>query len=185
MQIRKDFKYKVVDSFLSKEETELMAKYARLRHLNNNEDFDLKTDANGDSAFYDDPLMTVTMDSKLELMEKETGLKLLPTYAFWRMYTHGAVLWKHTDRPSCEISVTVMIGSDGTSWPIYVDKGKVELKPGQAVIYLGCELEHWRDPFEGDWHAQTFFHYVDANGPNKDWKFDKKSFLGEKKNNGL
>jgi len=55
------------------------------------------------------------------------------------------------------------------------------LKPGQAVVYLGCELEHWRKEFEGDWHAQTFLHYVDANGDNKEWFLDKRKLLGEQK----
>tara|TARA_Y100000356_G_scaffold118678_1_gene109823 strand:+ start:1042 stop:1389 length:348 start_codon:yes stop_codon:yes gene_type:complete len=114
-------------------------------------------------------------------MEKETGLELLPTYAFWRMYTKNAVLEKHTDRPSCEISVTVHIDSDKTPWPIYIDGNPVETKPGDAVIYLGCELEHWRDSFKGDWHAQTFLHYVDKNGPNKDYYMDKRHYWGRDK----
>ena len=26
---------------------------------------------------------------------------------------------------------------------------KVDLKPGDMLLYSGCELEHWRDPFPG------------------------------------
>jgi hypothetical protein len=113
--------------------------------------------------------MESLMINKLDLMQKETNLELLPTYAFWRMYTLNADLKKHTDRESCEISVTVMIGSDGTKWPIYMNGNKIELEEGDAVIYLGCELEHWREEFKGDWHAQTFLHYVDKNGKNKEF----------------
>jgi hypothetical protein len=72
-----------------------------------------------------------------------------------------------------------MIGSDGTEWPIYMDGKAYNLTPGQAMIYLGCELEHWREPFTGDWHAQTFIHYVDANGPNAEFKFDKRLYIGQ------
>jgi hypothetical protein len=32
------------------------------------------------------------------------------------------------------------------------------------LFILGCEIEHWREEFKGDWHAQTFLHYVDKNG---------------------
>jgi hypothetical protein len=95
------------------------------------------------------------------------------------MYTKYSELLKHVDRPSCEISVTVNIGSDGTSWPIYIKGNPVNLKPGEAVIYLGCELPHWRESFKGDWCAQVFLHYVDKNGKNKEWAYDKRSTLGE------
>ena len=119
------------------------------------------------------------MIQKQSLMQEETNLKLLPTYSFWRMYTYGAELVKHKDRPSCEVSVTAMIGSDGTRWPIYMDGKPYNLTPGQAMIYLGCEVEHWREPFTGDWQAQTFMHYVDENGAYVDYKWDRRSFIGQ------
>jgi hypothetical protein len=121
------------------------------------------------------------MINKLNLMQKETGLELLPTYAFWRMYTTNADLKKHKDRPSCEISVTVMIGSDGNKWPIFMDGTEINMEPGDATIYLGCEIEHWREKFKGDWHAQTFLHYVDKNGVNKEWVKDKRMLYGMQK----
>jgi hypothetical protein len=54
------------------------------------------------------------------------------------------------------------------------------MNPGDAVIYLGCELDHWREEFKGDWQAQCFLHYVDANGPNEKWKLDGRQYIGEK-----
>jgi hypothetical protein len=96
--------------------------------------------------------------------------KLLPTYAYARMYKNGAELKKHTDRPACEISVTLNLGSDGTSWPICFTKpdGSTvakDLKPGEAVIYLGCVSEHWREGvFEGQEYGQVFLHYVRSKG---------------------
>jgi hypothetical protein len=94
------------------------------------------------------------------------------------MYTVNADLKKHKDRPACEVSVTVMIGSDGTKWPIYMDGTELNLEPGDAAIYLGCEIEHWREKFKGDWQAQTFLHYVDKNGLNKEWVKDKRLLYG-------
>ena len=86
------------------------------------------------------------------------------------------ILEKHIDRSSCEISVSTMWDSDGTEWPLYIEGKAIEMNKGDAVIYLGCEDEHWREVFTGDYHLQTFFHYVDQNGPFKDHKYDKIKF---------
>jgi len=115
-------------------------------------------------------------------MEEETGLELSPTYGYSRVYTYGAVLNKHKDRPACEVSVTVMVGSSKEEWPIYMDGTEINLKPGDAAIYLGCEVEHWREEFKGDWHMQFFLHYVDKNGPFSNLEFDGRPLLGMLKN---
>ena len=177
----KDFKYKLIKNFLTQEEIKLLTDYCRIKHRLNFDSFDFQQNDNGDTFFYGDPLMESLMINKLDLMQKETGLELLCTYAFWRMYTRNADLKKHKDRSSCEISVTVMIGSDGTPWPIYMEDTEINMQPGDAVIYLGCEIEHWREEFKGDWHAQTFLHYVDKNGLNKEWFKDKRMLYGQQK----
>jgi hypothetical protein len=181
MKTIKDFKYKLIKNFLTIEEIKLLTDYCRIKHRTNFNSFDFQQNDSGDTFFYGDPLMESLMINKLNIMEKETGLKLLCTYAFWRMYTVHADLKKHKDRPSCEISVTVMIGSDKTPWPIYMDGTEINMEPGDATIYLGCEVEHWREEFRGDWHAQTFLHYVDANGSNVEWFKDKRLLYGNNK----
>ena len=90
-------------------------------------------------------------------------------------------LKKHKDRPSCEISVTVNIGSDGTKWPIFMEGTSIDLNEGDAVIYLGRELTHWRKEFQGDWCAQTFLHYVDKEGENKNQFRDGRPYWGVEK----
>jgi hypothetical protein len=59
-----------------------------------------------------------------------------------------------------------------------MDGAEINMEPGDAAIYLGCEVEHWREEFKGDWHAQTFLHYVDKNGLNKEWARDKRILYG-------
>jgi hypothetical protein len=177
----KNLKYKLIKNFLTKEEIKLLGAYCEIKHRLNFDSFDFNQNDNGDTYFYGDPLMESLMINKLKLMQKETGLELLCTYAFWRMYTVNADLKKHKDRPSCEISVTVMIASDGTKWPIYMDGTEINMEPGDAVIYLGCEIEHWREEFKGNYHIQTFLHYVDKNGPNKEWLLDKRLLYGVSK----
>ena len=56
---------------------------------------------------------------------------------------------------------------------------EVKLKPGDMLMYRGCELEHWRDAFEGSDCGQVFLHYNDANGKDaKTNKFDKRPIIG-------
>ena len=178
MGMLKEKKYIVVKNFLTSNEAKLLTTYCKTMHRSNLTNFDLKQNDNGDTCFYGDPLMESLMLQKRKLMQDKTSLTLLPTYAFWRMYTLNSDLKPHKDRPSCEVSVTVKFGSDGKPWPIYMDGTSVELDDGDAVIYAGCDVEHWREEYKGDWHAQAFLHYVDANGPYTDWHKDKRELFG-------
>ena len=140
-------------------------------------------------AKYADPAMEVMLLLLHPFMEEATELKLYPTYSFYRVYRNGDVLHPHKDREPCEISATVCLNysydDSKYNWPIYMDGHKAELKKGDLLIYRGTELEHWREPFdinEDAWQVQAFFHYVDANGPYADFKFDKRECIGSKKN---
>jgi hypothetical protein len=149
-------------------------------------------------SHYADIVMETLLLKLQPLMEKETGLKLNPNYSFARIYKKGDILKRHKDRFSCEISTTLNIGGD--SWPIYLDptgsdnvineaenliksnapKGiKVDLKPGDMLIYKGNLLEHWREPFKGEDCAQVFLHYNNVNtlGSNENI-FDRRPHLG-------
>lgn len=114
--------------------------------------------------------------------EKACGKKLYPTYSYARLYLPGEELKKHTDRPACEISATVTLGFEGDVWSIYMAGNKVDMNIGDAVLYRGMDVEHWREIYtEGQWQAQVFLHYVDANGPNADQKYDGRETLGVSK----
>jgi hypothetical protein len=175
-------KYKVIKNFLTKEEIGLLKIYCDISHRFNYTQFDQQQNNIGDTAFYADYLMESLMLNKKKIMEEHLKFKVLPTYSFWRMYTQGAELVKHKDRPSCEYSVTIQIGHDPKhKWSIFIEDKEITLDDGDAVIYKGCEVEHWREPYEGDWHAQVFLHYVKEDGPNKDWVMDKRSYWGTQK----
>ena len=125
-------------------------------------------------AWYQDPLMTSLLDIKLPIVEKQSNLKLFPTYAYWRYYVFGATLSKHSDRPACEISVTACI-KKYDNWPITVEDESFEIKEGDAVLYAGCDQKHGRPGvYKGEGMAQVFFHYVDQNGPNREHAYDRK-----------
>lgn len=103
---------------------------------------------------------------------------VLPTYSFCIVYGPNSQLIKHLDRPACEISLTVHLDGDA-DWPIFIKKPSGEevpfkLSPGDAVIYLGCIAEHWREKFTGQYYSQVFLHYVRSRGPNAWAYFDKR-----------
>ena len=136
-------------------------------------------------SHYSDLVMETLLQKVQPLMEKHTGLKLSPTYSYARLYKKGDVLVRHTDRFSCEISTTLNLGGD--PWTIYLDPSgrtgqagiKVDLEPGDMLIYSGCELEHWREEFKGTNCAQVFLHYNKKGSPKaKENEFDKRPFLG-------
>ena len=131
---------------------------------------------------------TVTFDKLLEDLlphfEKACGKRLYPTYSYARLYKPGEELKKHTDRPACEISATVTLGFEGNPWSIYMAGNKVDMHVGDAVLYRGMDVEHWREKYaEGQWQAQVFLHYVNADGPHADQKYDDRTSLGLSKTN--
>jgi plasmid maintenance system antidote protein VapI len=88
----------------------------------------------------------------------------------------GSDLKNHTDRESCEYSTTILLdcSEPNTPWEIFVDKKPFALKLGQGVIYKGIEQEHYRNACPMEYSSHVFLHYVDANGPHKDFAFDKR-----------
>jgi len=167
------FKYKKVKNFFNKNEINILKKYCVKKHMDNDKNFDYRQGGNADTFFYKDPLIEVFLENKKNILEKELKIKLFSSYSFWRCYTYGAVLEEHVDRPSCEFSVTAFIDSDRKDWPIYMGNIPVNLEIGDAVIYKGTDVKHSRKKFYGDYHIQTFLHYVNQNGPYKDYKGDQ------------
>ena len=148
-------------------------------------------------SHYSNIAMETLMLKCQPLMEKTTGLKLYPAYTYARLYKNEDVLKRHKDRFSCEISTTMNLGGD--PWSIYLSpnenvgipdgkkitveskaKGiKVDLKPGDMLVYRGCELEHWRNKFKGTECIQVFLHYNNPKTPGaKENMFDKRPHLG-------
>ena len=134
---------------------------------------------------YADIAMETLLERVKPKIEKETKLKLIPTYSFARLYKEGDILKRHKDRFSCEISATMFLG--GEPWELYIEpsgqknkKGiKILQKPGDILIYSGCELEHWRETFKGKNCCQVFLHYNKAGSTQaKKNKFDRREFLG-------
>jgi len=109
---------------------------------------------------------------------KLCGEEVFPTYVYSIIYKNKSQLIRHMDRDACDISLTVNLQKD-TDWPICIKKPNgeevcIELNPGDAMMYLGCDAEHWRHgAFQGQNFTQVFFHYVRANGPRAYAYFDR------------
>ena len=149
---------------------------------------------------YSDMFMETLLMKVLPIMQQQTGLRLVPTYTYTRIYKKGDILYRHKDRSSCEISTTINLGGD--PWSIFIDPTgtdnilsgrdtttvvkpnapegvEVQLGVGDMLVYSGCELEHWRTAFEGNLCVQTFLHYNHADGKFAEInKFDKRPMLG-------
>ena len=116
-------------------------------------------------------------DIRLKI-EKQIGRKLYNTYYYERFYFPGQELKKHTDRPACEISISVHISTNLEEyWPIFIktpyvfaesqectkvkklintgDIVAVNLNTGDGVLYKGCERPHWRDKMPGTFEMMS------------------------------
>jgi hypothetical protein len=176
--------YALVKNAINTEVRDVITQYALFDEMQ-----DFQTDGNqvpNAHAKYADPAMEAMLLHIHPLIEKHTGLELYPTYSFYRVYRNGDILHPHKDRPSCEISTTVCFNysydDSKYTWPIIMDGSKVNMKPGDIVVYRGIDLEHSREEFTppgDDWHVQAFLHYVDANGPYSEYRYDKRNLIGE------
>jgi hypothetical protein len=200
-QFEKD-RYLFVKGFIDPELAKLMTTYTlhKVRHEISPEG------ANGQiphtHSVHGDHLMESVFEQTWPKMEELTGVELWPTYTFYRVYKQGDILKHHTDRPACEVSATICLGYDYSNldafkksdynWKLWVNNtanGKqyggepeadigYEMQPGDAIVYRGCEVDHWREEFKGIMQSQVFFHYCNRNGPFKDAKFDCRPGLG-------
>lgn len=171
--------FAIIKNMVNPSLVDAVTRYALLREAYSfNEDDSQVIGAHCD---YSDFLMESLLIQYKPIVEWATGLSLLPTYSFYRVYRRGQELISHVDRPSCEISVTVSYNFDyqgkDYEWPIYMDGAPLFLEPGDGAVYRGCDIQHWREPFDvpqNSYHVQSFYHYVDANGPYADFVYDKK-----------
>ncbi len=169
-----------------------------LKHTSRNEPEFNPTEhqVNGSYSVYNNPNYRNLHRLIKQSLQNILNIDLHPTYFYERFYYAGQELVKHTDRPECEISVTLQVSSNSDeSWPIYFmcpdsTTKTVSMKNGDAVIYKGCDIPHWREPLKSKYsklqrkwknfrkvdddtyHHQVFFHYINAQGPYVHHAFD-------------
>ena len=152
-------------------------------------------------AFYSDKLTESIALLYGPAICNNLNLNLSPTYTYARIYEKGNALYPHTDRPSCQVSITApIIMSDHRASTIYIsnyavkmgtpdrptteelfrrgDYTQIDLMPGDALVYSGCTRYHWRKPLESDYLIQFFMHYVITEGKYADLVFDSRPYMG-------
>ena len=174
--------YIVKKKFIKRDVADLSALYSFYNFLSTTSNEGFKDQVPLSHYVYADPLIESLATLSHPKMEKITGLELLPTYTYFRLYKPGDTLKPHIDRVACEISVSICLGydykdvTDNYRWGIFIEGSHLLLNIGDAVIYKGIEVEHWREEFvagKESWHAQAFLHYVDKNGPYAEHIWDR------------
>lgn len=115
------------------------------------------------------PIGEVLLFTLKEKIEEICHKKLIPTYSYCRIYQNGDALKIHKDRNACEYSVTLNLYQDAP-WSFFLENNESTIieciqNPGDAIIYKGTEIKHFRNTFTGNTYIQLFLHYIDANGP--------------------
>ena len=118
---------------------------------------------------YKDPEASLLQPYFIPVVTDISGVPVKSTYNYTATYIAGAKLPPHTDRPQCEFTISLAIESgneknDGYVWPIVIGTKKITLKPGDAALYKGIELNHYRNTLpEGNTVTNIFFHYVNES----------------------
>ena len=88
-------------------------------------------------------------------------------------------MYKRQDRPALQVSATICLG--GEKWEIFIkDKSdnthSITMSAGDAIVYLGTELEHWREKLKEGEVNMCFLHYCKKDS---EWVLDGREFLGQ------
>jgi hypothetical protein len=173
-------RYSVARRFLSADVCRLFSRYILLKHeLGRME----KPDPRIPTAprMYGDILSETLLLEKQEIIEAVVKTPLWPSYSYVRLHPHGASMSSHQDRPPSEIGVSINMNAD-RPWPLWFRVGNedvpVELDIGDAVIYCGRELPHWRETYEGNQQLQCMLFYVRQNGDCAEYRYDRRERIG-------
>lgn len=174
-----DNNYLVIDNFITDEKAKYLSDWLTNEKNNGRLIQDPRFNIGLYAQSYQDAMPFVELlCEKVNEVSTLIQEKVLPTYAYSVIYENNSVLVRHKDRHACEISVTLHLnGDEDWNFCIKTPKGekKLNLNVGDALLYLGCEAEHWREgPYKGKNYTQAMLHYVKSNGSNAWAFFDKK-----------
>eukprot|EP01013_Petalomonas_cantuscygni_P031076 TRINITY_DN57212_c0_g1_i1.p1 TRINITY_DN57212_c0_g1~~TRINITY_DN57212_c0_g1_i1.p1 ORF type:complete len:536 (+),score=68.69 TRINITY_DN57212_c0_g1_i1:129-1736(+) len=137
---------------------------------------------------YNDPIARFMMASHRRVPERVLDMPIKPTYTYFGGYvgSEHSELKPHTDRPQCEYSMSFVVDVDpfAASCPIGLNPHPVgthnlqltgaaedsglpadavyaHMRPGDALVFKGRHLVHWRQPIPpGVNCSNVFLHYV-------------------------
>lgn len=157
--------YVVIPQLIDSEKAADLYRYT----LNNLDHGNLTDDqVPGSPSFYQDETMQGLHRELQACIEQHLAISLLPTFNYYRTYRKGAILRAHKDRRACEIGISLNLGQQGDIWPFWLmdsneNAQAIKLAPGDAVIYRGPKLMHWRGQLqEADFVSQVFLFFVQS-----------------------
>jgi hypothetical protein len=196
-RVEKLFAPEIVQTLLERIETDLKASRSSFESFATKLDLMNKPTVEISGHLYA-PLMTFLW-ALTPAVSRMVGRELLPTYDYFRIYQEGDICRLHSDRPSCEHSLSLTLGySDGRPWPLDIGSipmegpdylrdsfgeepfASVPMQPGDAVLYQGVRYRHGRStPNPNRWSAHLFMHWVDRDGPYRAHAFDAERVAAE------
>mgnify|MGYP001138582004 CR=1 FL=1 len=184
--------YQILNNLISKDVCEVSAREFEMARdiatatANNGHKFPYQDEMVENSFSWYSPLVFEALSDTLikQRVEEIVGEPVYPTYSYARIYYTDAEMKYHIDRSSSEFSVSLCVKVD-PDYPWHLgmetldgEKFYAEQQPGDAILYKGNELFHWRDPYKGTEQINAFFFYVRANGPKAILKYDTRPGLG-------
>lgn len=123
--------------------------------------------------FYQEPVNRFIHVQLNRVINEVVPEPVKPSYCYLATYHYRSELKRHTDRPQCEWNVSLQLDNRPTiplnkAWPIHLEIGgkarEVTLDIGDAVLYSGVRIPHWRPPLpKGRETTLCFFHFVGKN----------------------
>lgn len=127
------------------------------------------------------------------MIAEKASRDLLPSFSFFRLYFAGDICRVHSDRPACEVSLSLTLAySEGLPWELSIARTGVKDRqtivddfgdepheafttmPGDGVLYYGSNHRHGRvTPNPNRWSAHLFLHWVARDGPHSDEAFER------------
>ena len=79
---------------------------------------------------------------------------LVPTYTFVSFYQRDSQLLRHRDKEECGITLNYIIKCD-RPWQLHFEEGS-SFNTNQSDL---LDLDHWRDPYQGETFWNILFHF--------------------------
>ncbi len=123
-------------------------------------------------SIHNDPVGAGIHRNITALVQRFVPTPIKPSYAYLVSYRPGAVLPRHVDREQCEYTVSISLGQvptvdSASAWPLFIEpmasSGPVEIRlgVGDAVIFRGREVAHYREALANSQAARALFlHFV-------------------------
>ena len=169
----------IIQNFLEVDFIQFIQDYFAIK-INSNQ-YDINDSFTYGYSFYSDPLMETILQNSCEAIHNITEVEVLPTYSETKMLMNGDTLTSK-DIESSEISAFLCLGYSNDTKPYINLKSnlKIDLNPGDLIVYNNIRVKPWIDFVENQWLLQSSLNFVDNKGPYKNNIYDKRPYLGFK-----